>query len=104
MIEFITRYWLETLFGGLIALLGIGYRILYKRVKEQEAVKLGVQALLRDRIVNAYNHYIEKGYCPIYGRENVEAMYIQYHNLGGNGTITELKRKLDQLPTEEEEV
>ena len=46
MIEFITRYWLETLFGGLIALLGIGYRILYKRVKEQEAVKLGVQALL----------------------------------------------------------
>ena len=65
-----------------------------------DAVALGVQALLRDRIIQAYNHYQEKGCCPIYGMENVLAMYKQYHNLGGNGAITELVEKLKELPTE----
>ena len=60
----------------------------------------GVQALLRDRIIQAYNHYTDKGYCPIYGLENVESMYRQYHALGGNGAITELVDRLKELPTE----
>lgn len=32
--------------------------------------------------------------------ENVEAMYKQYHALGGNGTITELVERLKEMPTE----
>ena len=75
--EFIIKYWLEVLFGLIVAGLGAGYRNLASRLKEQEAIKLEIQALLRDRIIQAYNHYLEKGYCPIYARQNVEALFVQ---------------------------
>lgn len=63
------------------------------------AVRLGVQALLRDRIYQAHSHYMERGVYPIYARENVEEMYKQYHALGGNGTVTNLVKEMDALPT-----
>ena len=59
--------------------------------------------LLRDRIIQAYNHYTEKGYCPIYSRENIEKMYTEYNHLGGNGTVTELVDRIRELPTERKE-
>ena len=52
-------------------------RRLAEQRQKENAVGLGVQALLRDRIIQAYNHYTEKGCCPIYGLENVEEMYLQ---------------------------
>ena len=64
-------------------------------------MELGTQALLRAQIIHIYNKYIEKGYVPIYERENVNELYEQYKNLGGNGTIKTLMQKLDDLPTEE---
>ena len=67
--------------------------------QEDKAVRLGVQALLRDRIYQAHSHYMERGFYPIYARENVEEMYKQYHALGGNGTVTNLVREMDGLPT-----
>jgi hypothetical protein len=71
---------------------------------EQEAIKLGIQALLRDRIIQSYNHYMDKGICPIYALENINALYTQYHALGGNGTITEIVKKLKNLPTENQNI
>lgn len=100
MLDFILKYWLEFLFGGMLTGLSLLYQRLSRRVKRQDAIGLGVQALLRDRIIQIYNHYAEAGYLPIYARENIEALYKQYHALGGNGTITELIEKLHDLPTE----
>ena len=68
--------------------------------RKAEAVRLGVQALLRDRLIWAHDHYMQKGCYPIYARENVEEMYTRYHALGGNGTVTSLVRELDGLPTD----
>lgn len=82
---------------------GITYQRLIKRIKRQEAIEEGILAILRDRIIQVYNHYNEKGYCPIYAKDNVEEMYRQYHLLGGNGTVTGLVEKLRELPTEKEE-
>lgn len=64
------------------------------------AVEDGVLALLRDRVIERYNHYTEQGYIPIYGMDNVNKMYSAYHALGGNGTITKLVEELDDLPTD----
>lgn len=75
-------------------------RRLGKKIKEYEAVRSGVRALLRDRIIQTYNHYMEKGYCPIYSMENAEGMYIEYQRLGGNGTVVKLMEDLKALPTE----
>lgn len=63
----------------------------------QKAVELGVQALLRDRIVQSYYHYEERGWITLHGLENVNAMYKEYHALGGNGTVTSLVNSIREL-------
>ena len=65
--------------------------------KRQTALELGVQALLRDRIIQAYYHYEERGWITLHGLENVNALYEQYHALGGNGTVTTLVSSLREL-------
>ncbi len=106
--EFIAKYWLEAVFGLITLALTAWVRHLSKQNKirkaEQEAIKKGIQALLRDGIINQYNKYMEKKYIPIYAMENVEAMYKEYHALGGNGTITELYEDLQDLPHRKEDV
>lgn len=103
MLEFIAKYWLECLFGLSVTAVGIGWKYLLKRIKKQEVVGKGVQALLRGQIIQLYNHYTEKGYIPIYGLENVTAMYEQYHVLGGNGAVTALVEELKELPRNPEQ-
>ena len=82
-----------------VAAPAVGY--LYKKYKQadarQKAVELGVQALLRDRIVQSYYHYEERGWITLHGLENVNAMYKQYHALGGNGTVTALVNTIQEL-------
>lgn len=100
MKEWMLKYWIEVLFGFIAAGLTAGYKKLASKLKEQDAIKLGIQALLKDRIIQSYNHYMEKGYCPIYALENINTLYKQYHALGGNETVTELVERLKDLPTE----
>lgn len=62
-------------------------------------LKLGVQALLRDRIIQAYNHYVvEKGWIPIYAMDAIMACYKSYETLGENGVIDSLIHQLQALP------
>lgn len=104
MPEWIVKYWLEWIFGILIAALGILWRHLAGKVKREqqknEAVEKGVQALLRAQMVNDYNHYSEKGFAPIYARENFENCYTQYKGLGGNGVMKDIHDKFFALPTD----
>ena len=102
MLEFIAKYWLEFVFSLAISGLTVWFRRISGKVKKQQAVNNGVKALLRNEIVQEYNRYSDKGFCPIYARENIESLYKEYHELGGNGTITELVGKLQSLPTEKE--
>lgn len=68
--------------------------------EKTEAVQLGVQALLRDRLISEYNERVEKGFAPIYARENFENMWKQYHKLGKNGVMDDIHEKYMALPTE----
>lgn len=81
-----------------------GYLI--KRIKgvgkQTKAVENGIQALLRAQMIADYNYYAGKGYAPIYARENFENCYTQYHELGGNGVMTDLHNKFMALDTGEE--
>lgn len=73
------------------------------KIKRLGLVESAMQALLRDRIIQSYNHHMEKGYCPIYALESVNHMYEQYHALGGNGTVTRLVEELRRLPVQSED-
>lgn len=106
MKDWLIKYWLQVIFGAILTGIAGSLKImsakLKRKISEQEAIKLGIQALLRDRLIQSYNHYLEKGFCPIYALENINALYTQYHALGGNGTITEIVEKLKALPTEKQ--
>lgn len=68
--------------------------------KDTEAVKLGLQALLRSQMISDYNKYSEKGFAPVYARDNFENCWKQYHSLGANGVMDDLHEKVLDLPTE----
>jgi hypothetical protein len=98
------KYWLTWVYGIICTALTTAFGCFVKKyrtmMKRQHAIELGTQALLRAQIIHIYNKYMEKEYLPIYERENVEELYIQYKNLGGNGTIKKLYEMLCDLPTE----
>ena len=100
MLETLRSYWsiISTIIT-VVAFPAVGY--LYKKYKQadarQKAVERGVQALLRDRIVQSYYHYEERGWITLHGLENVNAMYKEYHALGGNGTVTALVNTIHEL-------
>lgn len=100
--QYILGHWVEWLFLFISALCGIGYKHILERQKAEEnrsrALHDGMQALLRDRIIQAYNHYQDKCHCPIYAKENVKRMYDAYHALGGNDVATKLKDTLIEMP------
>ena len=95
---------LSLLFGSglLITILTAVWRKIKQNEKKTESVQLGVQALLRDRLYSTYLKYAEKGYAPIYARENFENMYNQYHVLGANGVMDDVYKKFMELPLEKE--
>ena len=91
----------NALVGAIITLL---WTMLRAKKRENDALKEGVQALLRDRIIQAYNHYSYKGWIPIYAMESIEACYKSYEELGENGVIDNLMRQLRELPNHSTEV
>lgn len=97
---------LTLLFGsGLLVAIG---KALYNRARTRhdktEAVELGIQAILRSQMISDYNKYSEKGFAPIYARENFENMYQKYHRLGANGVMDDLREKFLSLPYENENI
>ena len=102
MIDFIFQYWLEVLFSALIALIGFGYKLLKNRQDQQEkknkAIENGVQALLRNELIRRYREYETKGEISIIDKENIEHLFNEYKNLGGNGTVKQMYEEMLELP------
>lgn len=63
-----------------------------------KAIRLGVQAVLRAQMIADYNYYIEKGYAPIYAKENFQNCWDQYEALGANGVMNDIYKKFMALP------
>lgn len=67
--------------------------------RETGAIKDGVKALLKDRLIQGYKHYInDVGYADEHDRENLENVYKQYHALKGNGDMKDLRKTFRKLP------
>lgn len=70
-----------------------------KEKKKEEAIELGVQALLRNEIIRRYREFESKGEISILDQENLDEMFVQYQNLGGNGTVKKMMNDLYELKT-----
>ena len=104
ILTFISSHWLEWLLTAILGVLSYLINTLRTQLAEERkknlAIAEGVQSLLRESIVTNYNHYLDRGYCPIYAKESVKKVYKAYHNLGGNDVATELYNKLLKMPEE----
>ncbi len=87
---------------GIIALLGGAFVLALKTAFAQiKGIKLGVKALLRAQMLDDYNRFMEKGYAPIYAKENFQNCWEQYHAIKGpNGVMDDIHDKFLRLPTE----
>lgn len=113
--EFIQRYWLEAVFGGILFVFGVAIKYLYAQLRkefskrtqqlekesaEQDLIKKGVLAILHDRLYCECQRLIEKGSATVAELNNLKHIYVAYHSLGGNGTGTELYMRCLKLKIE----
>lgn len=96
IINVITSYLIPTILGGILGFISTKLK---KNKKKDLAIEQGVQALLRNEIIRRYREFETKGEISILDKENLEEMFEQYKNLGGNGTVKKMIDELLELKT-----
>lgn len=96
IINVITSYLIPTILGGILGFISTKLK---KNKKKDLAIEQGVQALLRNEIIRRYREFETKGEISIFDKENLEEMFEQYKNLGGNGTVKKMMDELLELKT-----
>lgn len=102
MRDFIVRYWVQEVMAAITAAMAFLLKRVYAWKNEQELVKQGVLAILHDRLYQACQFYLKRGYCTLEDRDNLDYMFRPYKALGGNGTGEELYNRCLALPYEPE--
>ena len=107
MPDWIAKYWLEWLFGLLIAMLTWVVKRMSNRIKQQqienEALRNGMRSLLKSQIVTQCERAMDDGWCGARLRDTINDLYQSYHALGGNGTVTDIVDQTRKLPAFEPE-
>lgn len=104
--EFIIKYWLEFLFGGLCTILGLWCKSLQSKFKikqvEQDALKEGMKAVLHDLLFQICEKYLALGYIPVQDSEEILArakvLWKAYSGLNGNSTGETVYTRFTGLP------
>lgn len=91
---------------GVPALFAALCRWLIRRIKASdvraEATQRGIQAMLRAQMISEYNKALDKGYAPIYAKDNFENAWKNYHALGANGVMDDIHERYMNLPDRKE--
>ena len=99
MLEDIISKIILTVAGSLVTGI-IGYLIAkikeYKKKDSQQEKAL--MCLLRSNITSKYYVYSELGNIPYYEKENIDRMFEQYKNMGGNSYVDTIVREINNLP------
>ena len=102
MPEWIVRYWGQWLFGVAAAVLAAVYRRLAAKLKkhtaQEDALRQGLLAILHDRLYGRCSEYLAAGAIGAQALQHLDCVYSAYHALGGNGTGTQLYRRVQALP------
>lgn len=81
-----------------------GVTLIVKSVKMLKLFKGSMQALLRAQMISEYNKAKDKGYAPLYSKENFDNLWKYYHGLGVNGVMDGIREAYLDLPDRREEV
>lgn len=91
-LDILSKFGIPTLFFGAFVTSVV---MLLKQIR---AVKRGLQAVLCSTLVSKYTFYEGEGFVPIHERNDFENVYQQYHTLGANGVMDDLRNKFLALP------
>ena len=81
---------------GMMAALAAFIRL---QISQNQAMKLAVKAILQDRLLQGYKHYLNQGWADLDDRRTLENVWKQYHALGGNGDMNDLRHTFRHLPS-----
>lgn len=101
--EFILKYWVEALLTCVSSFVAFTYKKIRKRFEEQdkkrEAIEKGVQALLRNELIQRFREYKAIKEITLLDKENMEHMFTEYFNLDGNGMMKDVYEEFKEIPT-----
>lgn len=85
-----------------LASAAFGYLIRWvtARYTDNGHIKLGIQALLRDRMLQKWSYCQARGYAPLDDKGAFEAMHTSYAGLGSNGVMDKVYTDFMALPEE----
>ena len=98
---------LAVIISMLTFIFGSGFFVnIAKKIKEEQekndkkliALSYGVQALLRDKLLEIYTKCNDEGYADINIRNNFENIWNNYHTLCPNGVMDDVHEKFLNLP------
>ncbi|MGN0787145.1 MAG: hypothetical protein ACI4OB_07110 [Christensenellales bacterium] len=101
---------LASLIVAICALVGVGKEIADRKDEakkqaaakkaEDEALRKGLQAVLRALMLQEYYKYIDLRYAPVDVKQNFENLWKSYETLGKNGVMSHIHDDFIDLPTE----
>ena len=80
---------------GIPSLIGA---IFVSAVNYVKLIKDGVIAILHNKIYTLGKQYIAQEHISVEALDDFEHLYKAYHALGGNGTGTEIYKRVKELP------
>ena len=106
MWEWIVKYWVEVIFGLVVAGLSAAVKHLSEKVKknkqEDAAMKEAILSLLDDSMGRLSDNCKAKNYATREEARRYERMYEAYHGLGGNGAVTNEHNQFMKLDVREQ--
>ncbi|EOS74539.1 hypothetical protein C817_04597 [Dorea sp. 5-2] len=91
------RFLTETYAMVLPVVLGYIVWLLKRQKRDRDANGKGTMLLLRVQLIEYHDRYVALGHIPSYALENCIEMYEAYHELGGNGMVTEMYKEILEL-------
>lgn len=91
------RFLTETYAMVLPVVLGYIVWLLKRQKRDRDANGKGTMLLLRVQLIEYHDRYVALGHIPFYALENFIEMYEAYHELGGNGMVTEMYKEILEL-------
>ena len=84
----------------LAALIGYLIKKIKANDKKTEAVQLGIQSILMDRLDFLHDEYVKQGWVDTHKKRLFENMFKQYTTLGQNGVMEQAWNDVKRLPTQ----
>lgn len=107
MWEWIAKYWIEALFGLIVAGLSAGYARLAKKLKKEraknQAIENGLTGILRIQIIDTYEKCKEAGRISLSRKDAIGDVYRSYVELCNSredvdDTIKQIYEEIIRLP------